>query len=253
MTTSTTRKNKIPFWSVLIWLILWQILAMCLKSDILLVSPVKTVICLAGLIFEADFWKAIGFTFLRICLGFLSAVIFGVFLGALSYKSKAARGFLSLPVAVIKSTPVASFIILVLIWVSSENLSVIISFLMTFPIIYTNICEGLSSMDKKLLSMAKVFKIPFKGRLRYIYIPEVIPFFIPACSLALGLSFKSGIAAEIIGLPRGSIGERLYEAKIYLNTPELFAWTAVIILISILFEKAVMFFINRLLLKIEGR
>ncbi len=252
MTTSTTQKNKIPFWSILIWLLLWQLAAMSLKSDILLVSPVKTILSLTHLIFKFDFWQAVWFTFFRICIGFVSAILLGIFLGALSYKSKAARGFLSLPVAVIKSTPVACFIILILIWVSSKNLSIIISFLMAFPIIYTNVYEGLTSMDQKLLSMAKVFRVPFKGRLRYIYISEVIPFFLPSCSLALGLSFKSGIAAEIIGLPRGSIGERLYEAKIYLNTPELFAWTVVIIAISILFERAVMFLINRLLRKAEG-
>ena len=104
-----------------------------------------------------------------------------------------------------------------------------------------------------MLEMAHVFKIPFKRRLRFIYIPEVIPFYQAAATLSNAMSFKAGIAAEIIGLPQGSIGERLYEAKIYLNTPELFAWTIVIIVLSIVFNRLFAYFINKLMNRIEGR
>ena len=137
----------------------------------------------------------------------------------------------------VKAVPVASFIILVLIWVSPENLSVIISFLMVFPVIYTNVRDGIRSMDPRLAEMAKVFEIPVLLRVRYIYASQVLPFFRAGCSLALGLCWKSGIAAEVIGLPENTIGENLYNAKIYLNTPDLFAWTLVIVAVSVLFEK----------------
>ncbi|HJC89403.1 MAG TPA: ABC transporter permease subunit, partial [Candidatus Mediterraneibacter excrementigallinarum] len=117
------------------------------------------------------------------------------------------------------------------------NLSVIISFLMVFPVIYTNVRDGIRSMDPRLAEMAEVFEIPVLLRVRYIYASQVLPFFRAGCSLALGLCWKSGIAAEVIGLPENTIGENLYNAKIYLNTPDLFAWTLVIVAVSVLFEK----------------
>lgn len=256
MTLSTTQHNnkkKIPLWSILFWLLIWQLVSMALASDILLVSPVKVLACLGHLIFTYDFWKAIGFTFFRITFGFALSLLAGIMLAFFSYLYKPVRELLTLPVSVIKITPIASFIILVLIWVPSKNLSIIISFLISFPIIYTDVLQGLDSMDHKLLEMASVFNIPFLKKMRYIFLPQIFPFFQAGCSLALGLCWKSGIAAEIIGLPTGSMGEKLYEAKIYLNTPEMFAWTITIIVISILFEKIVEFLLKIAIKKLEGR
>ena len=140
-------------------------------------------------------------------------------------------------VTVMKSVPVASFIILCLIWIPSRNLSVFITFLMVFPAVYTNVCQGIRETDRELLEMAQVFQVSFGRKVRYIYISQAAPYFQAACRLALGLCWKAGVAAEVIGIPGGSIGEKLYHAKIYLNTPDLFAWTIVIIGISVLFEK----------------
>ena len=108
---------------------------------------------------------------------------------------------------------------------------------LVLPIIYTNVLDGIGAVDKNLLEMAEVFQVPAGRRLRYIYISQVLPFFRSGCSIALGLCWKSGIAAEVIGIPDHSIGEHLYNAKVYLDTPDLFAWTLVIVLISIAFEK----------------
>ncbi len=145
----------------------------------------------------------------------------------------------------VKSVPVASFIILALIWFSSANLSVLISFLMVLPIIYTSVLDGIRSVDRQLLEMAQVFRIPGLRVVRYIYVPQVMPFFYPACSVALGMSWKAGAAAEVIGIPRGSIGERLQQAKVYLDTPDLFAWTLVIVAASLFFEKIVLLLVGR--------
>ena len=142
-------------------------------------------------------------------------------------------------IKVIKSTPVASFIIIALIWVGSANLSVLISFLMVVPVIYTNTLRGLCEIDTKLLEMSHVFRVSWLKRARYIYIPEV-PYFISAVSVGLGFCWKSGVAARSNWLTKEFIGEALYEAKIYLMTKELFAWTIVIILISVLFERIIM-------------
>ena len=151
----------------------------------------------------------------------------------------------------IKAIPVASFVILVLIWISSANLSIVISFLMVFPIIYTNMYEGISNMDRQLLEMADVFGMKGRERFKYIYISQVLPFFRSACSVTLGMCWKAGVAAEVIGLPDRTIGENLYEAKIFLDTASLFAWTVVIICISVLFEKIFMGLVNKGASRIE--
>jgi NitT/TauT family transport system permease protein len=108
---------------------------------------------------------------------------------------------------------------------------------MAFPIVYTNVLQGIAQTDPQLLEMADVFGVGAGRRLRYVYVPQVAPYLQAACSLALGLCWKAGVAAEVIGLPRNSIGEHLYEAKIYLDTPELFAWTLVVVCVSLLFER----------------
>ncbi|WP_035799501.1 ABC transporter permease [Butyrivibrio sp. NC3005] len=246
------KKKRIPIWSILIWIIIWQLLAMYLNSDILLSSPLQAAVCLFSMMKTQSYWSAVFFSFFRIMSGFVLAVTVGILFCVLSYISSVLRDFISFPISVVKSTPVASFIILVLIWIPSKNISVFISFLMAFPIIYTNLLQGLYQMDEKMLELSKIFRLSFIKQVRYIYIPHVLPFFKAACMTSLGLCVKSGVAAEIIGLPKGSIGENLYEAKIYLSTPEMFAWTVTIIVLGIIMEKIVMMLINKIVMKLEG-
>lgn len=225
-------------WPVAFWLLVWHLASVAIGHDILLVSPVDAVVRLGELLVEQEFWMSIGLSLSRIATGFFSALLAGTLLAALSARFVFVRDLLAPLVAAIKAVPVASFVILVLIWVSSDHLSVIISFLMVFPIIYTNMLEGIEQTDRSLLEMADVFGVSTFDRIRFIYCSQALPYFQAACSLALGMCWKAGIAAEVIGLPDMSIGEHLYEAKVYLDTPDLFAWTLVIICISIVFEVA---------------
>ncbi|HIT07103.1 MAG TPA: ABC transporter permease subunit [Candidatus Scybalocola faecipullorum] len=231
------KTKKIKLWAVIFWLAVWQAASMAIGQEILLVSPAAVLFRLFQLVWTADFWQAVGFSLIRIAGGFFCAVIAGVIFAGLSARWQWFGQLLSPAILTIKAIPVASFIILVLIWISSKNLSILISFLMVLPIIYTNVLDGIGAVDKNLLEMAEVFQVPAGRRLRYIYISQVLPFFRSGCSIALGLCWKSGIAAEVIGIPDHSIGEHLYNAKVYLDTPDLFAWTLVIVLISIAFEK----------------
>ena len=244
-------KQVIRLWPVAAWLLIWQGLSAYIGHDILLVSPVAVVVRLAQLAREVDFWQSVLFSFLRIATGFFLATVLGVLLAALAARFKLIGEFLAPAILLIKSTPVASFIILVLIWVSSRNLSVLISFLMVLPIIYTNVLNGIKSADSKLLEMADVFRIPARRRILYIYTSQVLPFFQSACMVGLGLCWKAGIAAEVIGIPKGSIGEKLYLAKVYLATPDLFAWTLTVIIISIAFERLFMLLIRFIIGRIE--
>ena len=139
-----------------------------------------------------------------------------------------------------KTVPVASFVILALIWSGAEQLALVISFVVVFPMIYLNTMAGLAATDPLLLEMAQVFRIRRWDRLWQIYRPAVAPYLLSACQVALGMSWKSGIAAEVIGTPAFSIGENLYMAKVFFSTDELFAWTAVVIVLSFLFEKGIL-------------
>ena len=137
----------------------------------------------------------------------------------------------------VKSVPVASFIIIALVWLTSSSLSVFISFMIVLPIIYTNILNAIRSVDVKMLQMADIFRLSFTKRLVYVWLPQIKPFLFSACSIAIGLAWKSGVAAEIIGIPQGSIGEALYYSKVYLNTTDMFTWTLIIVIMSVAFEK----------------
>ncbi len=210
---------------------------MAIGHEILLASPASVLLRLFSLIPQREFWRALLFSLSRITLGFFLAFLTGSLLAALSSRFSLLQSLISPFIGVIRATPVASFIILVLLWLPSRRLSLFISFLMATPIFYSNVLTGLENLDRRLLEMAQVFKISPMRRLRFLYLPQLLPFFRSASAIALGLCWKSGVAAEVIGLPQGSIGERLYQAKIYLETPELLAWTLLIIVISILSEK----------------
>lgn len=241
---SITKSVLLNRWGVRIlvicfWLLFWEIIYHVIDNEIFMVSPVTVFHTLRQLIVQTSFWQAIGFSFVRIILGFLLAVIIGAFLAIISYQSWIINELLSPLFKVIKATPVASFVILALLWMKASNLSILISFLMVVPMIYSNVLQGLLATDRKLLEMAKVYRLSRWKKFKAIYLPSVMPYFYSAISVGLGFCWKAGIAAEVIGIPSGSIGEWLYEAKIYLMTRELFAWTVVIILISILFENVV--------------
>lgn len=246
--TSTTRHNKFFEKSVAVFaaLLLWQVVSLLLGRQILLVSPIDVFIKLAEMSVTPDFWGSVAFSFSRIAGGFVIALMSGLALAALAARFHLVEVFLWPYMALVKATPVASFIILCLIFLNAANLSVFISFLMVLPIIYVNVLSGIRNADPKLLEMARVFRVRPLRKLMYIYLPAVRPFLASACTLAAGLSWKAGIAAEVIGIPDGSIGERLYEAKVYISTPELFAWTFVIIAISISFEKLLSILLSKI-------
>ncbi|MCI8970911.1 MAG: ABC transporter permease subunit [Oscillibacter sp.] len=233
--------TKLRPWSVAFWLLVWQGGSVALAAanpsgSLLLASPVRSALRLLELLPSSAFWRAVGSSSLRIFGGFLLSCALALLLASLAVGRPWLRELLAPPVAVVKATPVASFIILALVWLDARSLPLFISALMVFPPVYLNVLEGLRRTDRKLLELAQVYRIPLGRRIRGIYLPQVLPYFRSAASLALGLCWKAGVAAEVIGLPAGTVGERLYTAKIYLQTPDLFAWTAVILLLAAAFE-----------------
>ena len=225
------------WWAVAFWLLAWQILSMQIGQEILIVSPVAAGKRLMQLLSEIHFWSTVLHSTERIMGGFLLGALTGTIMAVLAFRHRKVEELCYPMVCVMKSTPVASVIILLLMWMSSGNLSVGIVFLMTFPILYTNVLEGLQQMDPKLTELAEVFELPKWVRVRWFAIPQLLPYVRAGCALGIGLAWKAGTAAEVIGISGGTIGEKLYQAKIYLETADLLAWTAMILVLSYLFEK----------------
>lgn len=256
MTASTSSRIKRITAKILaaaFWILVWEALARYVGSELIICSPLVALKRFIQLLPQKEFLSAVAFSSARILTGFFAALFLGIFLAALSGKIRLVAILLQPITSVIKATPVASFIILAIIWFGSRNLSFFISFLMVFPVIYLNVLEGINSSDRELLEMARIYRFGALKMVIYVYFPQVFPFLSSACSAALGLCWKSGVAAEVIGIPTGSIGEKLYRAKLYFETGDLLAWTAVIIAVSIIFEKLFMLVLGLIKRGIEER
>lgn len=239
------KKKLYTLISAIFWLGIWQLAAMAMGNEFLLPSPLSTFRTLLELSVTSHFWQSTLVTLMRVCAGFLLAMVIGTALGIICSASKIGE-ILLLPIrSIIKATPVTSFILLVILWLSKNMTPVFTAFLMVMPVFWTNVQEGIQATDRDLLEMGDVFKFTNFKKLRYIYAPSVLPQFLAASTTGIGFAWKAGVAAEVISPPAFSIGRSLYESKLYLETPELFAWTAVVILLSMLLEKLMVYGIKR--------
>ena len=238
--------------AVVFWLAVWQLAAAAIGQEVFLVSPLQAAGTLVQLLPQPDFWQRVGFSAGHILLGFLLGAVCSVVCSVAAERWVWVDALLSPVMQLVKATPVASFIILALVWVSGKSLSILISFLMVLPVLYGAVRTGIESADPQLLEMARVFRLPLARRVKAIWLPAVLPAFRQGCSVALGICWKSGVAAEVIGLPDGSIGDALYRAKITLSTGELFAWTFVIILLSAAFEKLFLALLDNAVARVLG-
>lgn len=245
--------NKLAkFLASLLALLVWQLAAGWVDNRLLLVGPLQVLVRLQELAGTREFWTACGFTFTRITLGFLLAFLLALVLAALASKCVLVEILLQPYLTAVKTVPVASFIVIALLWLSGRRLSVFISFLMVLPVLYANFLTGIRSADEKLLEMARLFHMSCGNRLRAIYLPALEPHCLSGCRSALGLCWKAGVAAEVIGVCSGSVGGMLYDAKIYLEISDLFAWTLVIVLLSVGFEWVFLRLLKWIMKKGEG-
>lgn len=222
------------------WVLVWQLAASLVNNRILLVGPLETLETLAKQVSLGTFWLTVGSSLLRIGTGFTAGFALGLLLAAASGRFSLVEELLSPLMSLLKAIPVASFVVLFLIWWRSGVLATAVSFCIVLPNIYVNTLEGIRHVDRRLLEMAQVLRIPAWNRFFYIYRPALKPYLDSAIRICAGMSWKSGVAAEVIGIPALSVGEQLYLSKIYLDTAGVLAWTAVTILASALCEKAVL-------------
>lgn len=226
--------------AIFVAILLWQLLAMKLDQKLLLATPVDVAKTLGVLVKSQEFYSAIAYSMGRILIGLLIGAAVGIACALLAGRWHFMEVLFWPYFSAMKATPVASIVILCLVWLSGRRLSVFIVFLVVTPVIYTNILAGIKNLDLKMKDMARVFGINGLRRLLYVYLPELKTYIIAAFALATGMAFKAGIAAEVIGTPGGSVGKMLYNAKVYLETPELFAWTVVIIVLSVVVEQVIL-------------
>ncbi len=223
--------------AVLLALLFWQIAASLIDSSILIATPLDVLKRLCTIWREPGFAATVTFTLSRIAAGYICAVLAAIVMAFAAARLHFLEILLAPYVMCCRAVPVASVVVMLLIWVKAANLSVVISFLVVFPVVYTNLLTGLKSLDKSLLEMAYVFRMSGVRRLRYIVLPQLTPYILSSCSVTAGMAWKAGVAAEIIGTPAMSVGKMIYQSKIWLNTEDLFAWTLVLVILSIIFER----------------
>ena len=230
--------------SILLLLFLWEIAALIVHKELLIPSPSVVLRRLLTLAATDFFWRAIGMTMLRILAGYIIGVLTGILLAVVCYRIRPLRHLFSPLLTVIRATPVASFIILALIWFGSSRVPVFTAFLMVLPVIWSSVLSGLEHADLQLLETAFVFHMSPVKTIRLIYIPALIPQLKAGCLTAIGLAWKAGVAAEVLCVPKNAIGKYLYESKLYLETADTFAWTAAIILLSLMLENLLSFLLS---------
>ena len=222
------------------WVAVWTALALLVNRELLLPAPWIVVRRLCELAATAAFWRITAVSIGRVLLGITAAVALGTGMAVACSVSKTADALLRPLMTVVKSTPVASLVVLALVWIARDWLPVFISLLMVLPVVWSNVCTGIRSADPALLELAQVYGWPRGRILRRIYLPSVRPHFLAALRSGIGFGWKSAIAAEVLTVPHSAIGRMIYESKLYLQTTDLFAWTLSVILLSVGLERLVL-------------
>jgi len=214
----------------------WALLAALVRQELLIPSPLVTAKILLRLLPEGSFWLSVLLSLCRVALGFVCGVAAGTLFAVLAFVCPPTGHFLRPLLTIIKATPVASFIVLALVWIKSGGVPIFICFLMVMPFTWANVREGLSKVPTDLKEVCTLYRFSLKTKIRHLYVPSVKPYFFAALDTCIGLAWKAGIAAEILCRPTYAIGGEIWRAKLTLETPAVFAWTAVVILISTLLE-----------------
>ncbi|MEG2420383.1 MAG: ABC transporter permease subunit [Oscillospiraceae bacterium] len=233
------KKIQKVLFPLVFWVLVWGIAAGLVDKALLLPGPLLVLRRLAELGVTADFWLAALATILRIFFGMGIGVALGALLAGATHFVPLCDWLLTPLIQVLRATPVASFILLVLLWVTRSLVPGIISALMVLPVVWGSVKLGLERTDSQLLELCRDYRFSRGKTLRLLYLPSVLPHFRSGVQTALGLAWKAGVAAEVIAQPPLAIGTQVYFSKVYLETPDLFAWTLVVILLSFLVEYGV--------------
>lgn len=237
--------------AVLLAISLWQAASLWIDADVLIASPLQVLRKILLLLQSESFLIIISRSTLHIVGGFFLALFCAIILSIAAGRFPMLEIFLRPYLLTVKTVPVASFIVISLIWLNGNKLSIFISFLMALPILYNNLLQGYKSTDEKLLQCAQLFHFSPLKTFLLVRLPAIKPFLLSSCSTGIGLAWKAGIAAEVIGIPKDSIGEMLYYAKLYFDSGELFAWTVIIVILSVGIEKVFLLILKAIFAGLE--
>lgn len=243
--SSFAKKSAVAVGSAAFWIGLWYLLALIVDKEVILPYPSDVVVSLFSLMSSSEFWIACGGSILRIFLGTLLGCTFGILLAALMLSSRTAKTLFYPLLSAVKATPVASFIIAALFWISRSDVPSFISFLVVLPLICDSVYTSIKNADTALVELADIYNFSVIKRIKYIYIPSAVPYFLSALRTAVGMAWKSGVAAEVLCTPSNSIGKALNSTKVYMETADMFAWTLTVIILSIAFEKAGLLLVSK--------
>jgi len=230
---------------IVFWVTLWQVAALIVNRSFFLPTVTETLKALFSTAATSVFYKVVFLTFLRVLAGIFLGTVSGIVLAIASHHSKIVYSLVSPIISVAKATPVATFIIILYVNMKDDVLTIFIGFLMVMPIIWQNLTDAYSSIDKELVEVCLLYGFSFKKKMKVLIIPAFMKYLLPALVTATGLAWKSEVAAEIIAYTTNSIGQHMNMAQYANDTPTMFAWTLVIILISILLEKGMKILLSR--------
>lgn len=239
-----SKKAFLTAGSLIFWILLWHIAASIINNDLLfnIPLPLETLIEFFNCIKNITFWNAVLSSLWHIISGFVAGVVIGLICGLLSGNSVIFKTLASPISRLIRSVPVAALIILAWLWIPSQIIPSFIVFLMVLPIVWLQVETALMTIDNKLIEMACVMGMKKSGILTNIKIPAVMPPFREACITGLGFAWKSGVAAEVICNPTGSLGALLSNAKSNLEYTRVFAIIVMIVILSLILENIIKFF-----------
>lgn len=222
--------------SFIVIIFVWKIISLVMDSEILMPSPEKTFAGLIKIMAQDGFLSAVIHSVSRGILGFVISFFAGMVFGVTAGFNKVLFKMMEPLLVIIKSIPLMSIILVALIWFDSGNVPIFAGFLVSFPIVYTNVSEGIKNVDKKIIEMAKSYKIKKIRFLTEIYIPAISPFIFSAAISSMGIGWKAVIAAEVLSNPIKAIGTDMQLSRIYLQTDRVIAWTVIAVIISFIFE-----------------
>lgn len=228
------------------WLGVWAFAAHKFGKPLLFPSPISVLQTLGKLLQTKEFYTATANSLVNIFGGMISAIASACVLAACTARVRFIRELIHPVMAVIKATPVASFIILMLLFLGPVKVPAFITFLIVLPIVWTNLDEGINNIDPHLAEVAKMYRFSLVKRLKILILPSVKPYFLSACKTSIGLAWKAGVAAEIIAMPKNTIGTMIGEAKLYIMSSEMFAWTLTVVLLSLAIELGVSYLFAKL-------
>ena len=231
---------------LIFWFVIFWGLSLIVNNPILFPSPYAVLVKMSEKLISYSFWLLFFKTGLKIVFALILSQSLGVIFAYLSYRSSFMRGISDSFMAFVKTSPVAVLTIILLVWLPASLISIFLVILVVLPQTYLSLLSSLDNIDRDVREMLDIFRVGSKNRLKYVYGRLMFQTLLSSFSFVWGFAWKSGISGEIISQARQSFGNLFYQAKIYLEIDELFAYSILLVLLTFLLEKLILYLIRRI-------